>query len=185
MSDGKKIHRGFFSQGDETFLSPDCLTDIMEKAFSYKCRDGFVLKGHMMLHGICDIFCDALHERFGYPQRQISDEYGNLVHSFCVKRKGGRTFYIDARGITTEYSDIVDAFDDWVGDKEKYAVHKYDVKNREYYPNDYYEDALKGCREMVGKYSSYYDVGLVRADRISPPKKRGIREDGREDRNIF
>ena len=52
--------------------------------------------------GSCQLFALALHHIFGYSSYIINEDSSN--HYFCKKSCGGTTYYIDVRGITTDFN---------------------------------------------------------------------------------
>lgn len=82
----------------------------------------------VFLHGVCGIFALALSDVFRYEielsYEQPEDEdvgnntpewcLNNLVHIYCKKQVGDKTYYIDVRGVTDNWEAFYDtAFSDW------------------------------------------------------------------------
>ncbi len=74
------------------------------------------------LHGSCNIFAQHLNETYGYRVEMLYEEPGQLIHAYCTyKSSSGKTYYIDVRGITDSFEELVQEFIDcgiWCGDMD-------------------------------------------------------------------
>lgn len=58
---------------------------------------------YIFLQGACDLFAYALAKRFGYEMCEVKNSDGGHPHYFGRVNRQGQTFYIDIRGMTTDY----------------------------------------------------------------------------------
>ncbi len=62
------------------------------------------------LHGACNLFAAALHERKGYDVFEIVRSSGGSIHWYASAEYRGRPVYIDVRGVTTDQSEFFREF---------------------------------------------------------------------------
>lgn len=67
---------------------------------------------YVFLHGYCDTFAFALHEQYGYEIEYARDEDNHLIHAYCVDYSGSTPLYIDIRGITDNFEELMEDFRD-------------------------------------------------------------------------
>ena len=60
-----------------------------------------------LLSGSCDSFALALHKLLNYSPYIIKEASDKGFHAFCQVYKGGEWYYVDARGMTTSFSEFV------------------------------------------------------------------------------
>lgn len=69
------------------------------------------------LHGRCDTFAEFLYKRYDYPAYMIKNpDTDKLVHCFNMVCFNNTNYYIDIRGITTDYEEFMSEFEDFVPD---------------------------------------------------------------------
>lgn len=77
--------------------------------------DEMKLNAYDFLHGSCLNFAMVLHELYGYDIECIfSEEDSSLVHAYCKKQIDEVIYFIDVRGITSDYVEFIDEFSDWI-----------------------------------------------------------------------
>ncbi len=111
---------------------------------------------YTFLHGCCDIFAMVLHEKYGYKLEYA--EWLGLVHAYCVAEHNGETFYIDVRGISTDYEEFMKEFED-VMDKKKVSLFRTDtIPDRYIYksPSEINKE-LCAAKAIIREYE-YYDL---------------------------
>ena len=64
------------------------------------------------LHGFCDIFALRLHNEYGYDVVSVSNENGEMIHSYCADDRRGE--YVDIRGRTSDPREFFAEFKDWI-----------------------------------------------------------------------
>ena len=170
------MHNGFYLRAEKAGHPKEDIVDILEPSFTYACKDGFCIKGGMFLHGICDIFAEALHRKYGYELHQVNDEGNYLVHAFCTAKKNGKTVYVDVRGMTTDYEEFICPFDDFFPtEEERKRILPYDAKNLEYYESGYVKEALVAADKMLENNREYYELRFLH--RQTKQKQKPAQED--------
>lgn len=123
------MHCGFYEEPDsllKDFEEPDWffLENIggeYEVYANNMCSDGinrnFQISAYDFLHGCCNEFAYMLNEKYGYPVFEIKGEEGNLIHSFARVDTDSKHYFIDVRGITTDYSEFISEFEDWTDEE--------------------------------------------------------------------
>lgn len=112
----------------------------------------FGLSPYDFLHGSCDIFAEVLHEKYGYTLEYA--ECLGLLHAYCVKELDGHTYYIDVRGICSDYDEFLEDF------KEYFIEKKFSIARLDSIPERYiHSDNI--CRERsaakaIIEYYNYY-----------------------------
>jgi len=64
----------------------------------------------VFLHGSCDLFAIALHQKYGYAGLHLKTDQNEDAHYFCSIENEGKTLYIDVRGVTDNQHTIIDEF---------------------------------------------------------------------------
>ena len=64
------------------------------------------------------MFAAYINEKYGYPVFQINDSEGKLVHCFGIVKDEGKYYFVDVRGVTTDYSEFIEEFEDWIDEEE-------------------------------------------------------------------
>ena len=151
-----KKHTGFYNEGDNAGITPDNLYMLLDVAYN---RNQNPTSGSIMLHGMCDIFAETLRKEFGYELKELHDEDGYLVHAFATTKKDGKTYYIDARGVTTIYDELTSAFDDFFETKQaRNTLLPYNKENPNVYCKEDIEIGQNVANFLIKNYRSYYDV---------------------------
>lgn len=106
-----RYRTGFYLKHDQ--LSEDCGFVFLEDEAS--CNK---ITPDWFLHGNCDIFACYLHEKYGYGMKAIYDcDSDELIHVYCTAEINNETVYIDVRGITNNWDEFIEEFDDWYSDE--------------------------------------------------------------------
>ncbi len=156
------MHNGFYEELDSI---RDEENDNEEYGYEfmdlYTAGEGENL--YEYLHGYCDMFALALHERYGYRiERIISPEKHNLIHAYCTApAPDGTTLFIDCRGITDNWGEFIGEFKDWLECKK---ISNYPLLGTEYDGSCPYDEderkMLKTARELIEDYKEYYDTDI-------------------------
>ncbi len=75
------------------------------------------INAYDFLHGCCNEFAYMLNEKYGYPIYEIVDHTGTLIHSFARLDQNNIHYFIDVRGITTDYHEFISEFEDWTDEE--------------------------------------------------------------------
>lgn len=150
------MHCGFYKELDSL------LEDYGDSDFGFleninmMCEDPFGV--YDFLHGYCNEFAYMLNEKYGYPIYEIVDHTGTLIHSFARLDQNNIHYFIDVRGITTDYHEFISEFEDWTDEETSientFPVNLLDKGVRER------NTPSKGNREFIEKlfsdYGDYY-----------------------------
>lgn len=130
--------------------------DELEK----KCN-GARRNAYSFLHGFCDTFAKALHDKYNYDIQIITDKDNNLIHAYCVKDN----FYIDIRGIIDDFEIFIQEFELELSDisdlnnDSDYKVRNADFDNL-YLLNDTYNDIRLDANQFINN-NGFYDLEHV------------------------
>lgn len=116
------------------------------------------INAYDFLHGYCNEFAYMLNEKYGYPIYEIVDHTGTLIHSFARLDQNNIHYFIDVRGITTDYHEFISEFENWT-DEETSIENTFpvDLLNKGERERN---TPSKGNREFIEKlfsdYGDYY-----------------------------
>ena len=154
------MHNGFYNELEELLKEDDDATfDFMdsEELGVDELRGSYKFTANYFLHGFCNVFAQVLNEIYGYPIECIYNEEGRLVHCFCVDETDDGPIFIDARGKTTDYYELICEFEDEI---DYYGY--YPVENTQRYfelPHDLYTNGdcyIEFAKKLIANHSSYY-----------------------------
>lgn len=123
------MHNGFYLELDGLKEDDDDASfGFLENIGSeYNIRsDGFLITAYDYLHGYCDLFAYALHERYGLPLYEIRDDKNDLVHCFAIAETSSGKMFVDVRGATTDYFEFIEDFEDFIEDVTDFSVYRID-----------------------------------------------------------
>lgn len=118
------LRNSFFREAKD-FFNEDMEGDVMnvENSISFGFMENVDIDGQSFdffkyLHGYCDEFAMYLAEKFSYDICiWITHDYelnkDVLVHTFNRLEYGGKIYYIDVRGITESFDDVLLDFEDY------------------------------------------------------------------------
>lgn len=110
-----EYHKGFYNDGDpiKTLLKI-YYTDY----FEYNDDDDFPYDtAHSLLCGSCHHFALSLKKACGYTPYIIEGRNKRGFHAFCQIYRNRKWFYVDARGITSCFSEFMDVAKTFVTDE--------------------------------------------------------------------
>ena len=103
------FHTGFYNEfiwnmrkKIEEIENPDYTTELNDLECPYE-------DAYIFLHGICNIFALCFHDKYGYEICELNNGKGTC-HYFCIDYYKGVKRYIDVRGITTSYEELINEF---------------------------------------------------------------------------
>lgn len=124
MDTSAMIGTGFWQYADQE----EALASYHFQLHLGKYAEEYEMDALVFLHGDCGIFALALSDVFRYeiefsyelPEEEdvVNDNpewcLNNLVHIYCKKQVGDKTYYIDVRGATDNWEAFYEtAFSDW------------------------------------------------------------------------
>ena len=111
------------------------------------------------LHGCCDVFAIILHEKYGYSLEYV--EWLGLVHAYCVAKHDNREYYIDVRGVCSDYNTFFKEFDVFgvQGKAKVYRIdNKKDIPSQFLYSEKAWQDMSdyrKAAENIISRYDYY------------------------------
>ena len=109
-----------------------------------------------LLCGSCHLFALSLGKAFGYTQYIIEGISGGGFHSFCQICRYKRWFYVDARGITSDFGEFMDEAKTFVSGE--YIIRQVTSEDIKDWENEerYLEEALAFAEAIIQKYKECY-----------------------------
>lgn len=148
-------HKGFYNDGDpEHSLNEIDYTEFFESPDN----DDFPYDtAWQLLCGSCNIFVLALQKVFGYKPYIIEPIEENGFHAFCQIYKHGKWYYVDARGITSNFDEFMDIAKEFV--KDEYIIRAITTEDEEKWKkDDYYQEAFAFAEAVINKFSECYTL---------------------------
>ncbi len=155
------LHNGFYRKSQEEQIDiDDCLSEIpfcecyiiLQDAPEEECP---YCSGENFLHGSCNLFAGELHKQFGYDVYEIVSKSGRDNHWFAETTYQGKKVYVDIRGITTSYDELISAF--------KWAVCEQSVPQKRkdselLFHEDWSDTGKVFANAVIAEYAGYYDL---------------------------
>lgn len=109
-----------------------------------------------LLCGSCHLFALSLNKVLGYTPFIIEGTNGGGFHCFCQLYRNNRWFYVDARGITSSFSEFMDEAKTFVS--KEYIIRQVTSEDIEEWNNDekYVDEALSFAEAVIQKYKECY-----------------------------
>lgn len=156
-------HKGYYNEEDyQDILAgidysdrPECPKDEDDEednaSFIWSCADH-------LLHGECSCFALALRDIFGYSLYIMESEDKKGFHAFCKVSRNQKSYYIDARGVTTSFEEFMTVASLFVGDQ--YTMRPATAEDVEGWEGDgeYYEHAFSFSKVFIDDHKEYYTV---------------------------
>lgn len=121
---------------DELFQDNDELIYIYEFLFEY-----------------CEAFAASLNQHFGYKVEYLYDDNGNLVYTYCVLNIGGKMHYIDIRGVTDDWNEFIEKFNEYLPDVDR---QKLNIKMYGHISCNNNEKITNEANNIAAMYRHYY-----------------------------
>ena len=147
-------HKGFYIEGEgnvkqylRTIENP---REDDEGIFPY-CN------AQIFLCGSCDLFALALNKEFGFKAYAFAppDHRDGLIHCFCVSTYLGRPAYVDVRGVTTDFEELIAPFDDLR--KFDFQLVPFNFAETQKLEEDGAEIGFEFAQSIIKRYRSYYE----------------------------
>lgn len=148
------FHKGFYR--DET---PDKQLENTYYADFFELPDDIEFPydtAHSLLCGSCHLFALSLNKIFGYTPYIINGITGGGFHAFCQIYRNKKWYYIDARGITSSFSEFMDVAKTFVSDE--YVIRQATSADIKEWTKDenYLEEALAFAEAVIERYKECY-----------------------------
>lgn len=152
-----EYHKGFYNDGTprESLLGIN-YSDFWklpdDDDFPYECADS-------LLSGSCQFFALSLKKLLGYNPYIIQENNGAGFHAFCQIYKDGKWYYVDARGVTSCFSEFMEVAKIFVTDE--YTIRPVTPDLIEEWEKDskYNAEAYAIAEAVIEKYKECYILG--------------------------
>lgn len=149
-------HKGFYNYDDPyEALSAIDYTDFFEESDD----DDFPYDSALLLlRGSCNHFAWALRKLLEYHPYVIEESSKKGFHVFCQVYKNGTLFFVDARGITSSFSEFMFGIKLFVNDE--CVIRPVTVSDIEEWEADceYNKEAYAFSEAVIRKYMDYYTI---------------------------
>ena len=144
---------GFFKNGEkylQTIKNPKYETSNPDDF-----EDGInpYIDADVFLHGSCQLFAFALHNKYEYTGLNLQTESNEYAHFFCKANFMGKDVYIDVRGITENLNDVISQFIY----REKYEIVEYDFKNEKVLSKEE-AHGLEFAEHIINIHPDFYNI---------------------------
>ena len=159
MKLGNYIYKGYYPQIFNNPNNSDCLMeefeDSPESAYSF-------------LHGYCSFFALALAKKFKYEIHVlwVKEELTSyFCHAYCSFVYHGDTFFVDIRGITNDFNEMLEEFEITTKDIDKERSFICDEELLE--KSDYYtvgfnsEELVNAAMSFISNNPSFYSFDFL------------------------
>lgn len=149
-------HKGFYNDKSPT----EALTHIRYTDFwEFPDDDDFpCFSAYQLLCGSCHHFALSLAKMFGYTPYIIEEINKKGFHVFCQIYKNKKWYYVDARGITTSFTEFMEITKIFVNDEYIIRpVNSNDITEWKNYCN-YDNEAYKFSETVIYKYKECYTL---------------------------
>lgn len=154
IKSNKNFHKGFYLYGNEniTYKLLGIKSSFPAEIRSY--NDKIYYQADVFLHGICHVFAYTLHQRFGYDILEIENESGTTTHWCCLSKYRGKDLYIDVRGMTTDFNEVLWDFRPNIDNHPVKRI----IEDLSPYEDEWEDDTIKFANELIDKYFDYYSL---------------------------
>ena len=110
----------------------------------------------LLLCGSCHLFALSLNKIFGYTPYIIEGITGGGFHAFCQIYRNMKWYYVDARGITSSFSEFMDVAKTFVSNE--YIIRQATPADIKEWTEDenYVEEALAFAEVIIERYKECY-----------------------------
>lgn len=112
-TNNRTLHKGFYS--DHPSKTHSSLVELRNPSWNYNDEDdnlpGFTYEtADVFLHGSCWLFSIVLQKEVNLPAYEIRGNDNRLIHTFCKTDFYGQNAFVDIRGITTDFNELIAPF---------------------------------------------------------------------------
>ena len=156
------LHNGFYYESVKTGQSiEDCLAKIpFNDCYMLPCDEEpedcpYVYQNaSIFLKGSCNLFAKALHEIYKYDIYEIVGKNNKDNHWYTTSDINGRTLYIDVRGATTSFEELLSAFN---GNIEYYCIPtKKEIEQLDFPDEVWIDTGLMFAFSVINENPDYY-----------------------------
>lgn len=154
IADFCESHKGFYidENPEKTLLNinySDFFIEPDDEGFQYSTA-------RSLLCGSCHIFALSLKEILGYTPYIIEGINHRSFHAFCQIYKNCKWYYVDARGITSSFSEFMEVAKTFVTDE--YIIRPVNDIDIEEWKKDskYDQEAFAFAKAIINKFKECY-----------------------------
>lgn len=112
--------------------------------------------------GACDYFALELSKALGYDIYKMKGTEGGTHHTFCKTQKNGVEYYVDARGMTSDFGEFKNGLETFVwGNPQITKIGRQDIENdvNKDLENDdnFSREAINFAQEVILRYTCCYE----------------------------
>lgn len=150
-------HKGFYNAEGFDDISYALLKINYTDFFEYPDDEDFPYDtAHSLLRGSCNHFAVALKNVLGYTPYIIEETNGKGFHAFCQAYKGGKLFYVDARGMTTSFDEFMVVGREFVRGEYTIREATQDVIEEWENGSEYNDEAYAFAEAVIKEYIECY-----------------------------
>lgn len=149
----ERYHKGFYIEGERNVEKH--LETIKNNRKDYDISP--YLDAQIFLLGSCDLFALALNKEYGfkpYAFVPLENEEG-LIHCFCVSDYLGRPAYVDVRGVTTDFEELIFPFKELR--EFEFKLIPFDLTETQKLEAEGAEIGFEFAQNIIERYHSYYE----------------------------
>ena len=155
-TDNGNYHKGFYNDGNyEEILSEIEYTDIFLQKTDEE--DG-IDDANCLWQGACDCFALELYKAFNYDIYRIKGEKSH--HTFCRAVEGGKEYYVDVRGMTSDIEEFKKGLDFFINQNSQITHIGHQQLENEINEcmekEDWANKALEFAQHMILQYACCY-----------------------------
>lgn len=159
-------HKGFYVEGERNVEQH--LRTIENSRKDYEVIAPY-FDAQIFLRGSCDLFALALNKEFGFKAYAFVplDYRDGVIHCFCVSSYLGRPAYVDVRGVTTDFEELLCPFEELR--RFDFQLVPFNLEETQKLEDDSAEIGFEFAQNVIKKYRSYYE----RSNCVQPRKHNG------------
>lgn len=146
-------HKGFYIEGEKNVEKH--LETIKNPRNDYAVINPYS-DAQIFLRGSCDLFALALNKEFGFKPYAFvpPNNKDGLIHCFCVSSYLGRPAYVDVRGVTTDFEELIFPFRELR--EFEFQLIPFNLHETEKLKEDGAEIGFEFAQRIIETYHSYY-----------------------------
>lgn len=147
-------HKGFYIEGEKNVEQH--LRSIENARKDYEIINPY-FDAQIFLRGSCDLFALALNKEFGFKAYAFAppNHRCGLIHCFCISTYLGRPAYVDVRGVTTDFEELICPFEELR--RFDFQLVPFDFKETQKLEEDGAEIGFEFAQNIIKRYRSYYE----------------------------
>ncbi|MBP3556065.1 MAG: hypothetical protein IJY37_02110 [Clostridia bacterium] len=146
-------HKGFYIKDEKNVQK--YLKTVKNPRKDHAVIDPY-FDAQIFLFGSCDLFALALNREYGFKAYAfVSKNQTTIIHCFCVSTYLGMPAYVDVRGVTTDFEELISPFSELRG--FEFQLVPFDLTETEKLEEENAEIGFEFAQNIIKKYHSYYE----------------------------